>query len=77
MTHDIEMGKTSSLKDRENLSSCQSIILELKEWKTKLIETWLPLNGTQEGVDWFKERLVELEILIATYGLVQRETCGT
>lgn len=25
MTHDIEMGKTSNLKDRENLTSCQKI----------------------------------------------------
>jgi len=28
MTHDMEMGKTSNLKDRENLTSCQTMMDE-------------------------------------------------
>lgn len=31
MTHDIEMGKTSNLKDRENLSSCQKMMEQVSE----------------------------------------------
>ena len=40
MTHDIKMGKTSSLKDRENLTSCQTKIRMLKNFIDEMKDEW-------------------------------------